>query len=220
MRNLVYIFGLVIFGLACNKQPIEPANTLNAKDYFPLDSGMWWIYDVQKIEIDAPIGKFDTSNFELKMLIKNYDEDTKLYEFWRYSRADSTMPWDNYDVVTVSTDHLTIQWVENNLRYVKLTNPVAENKNWDGNIYNILSPWNYFYSNFESSFENEYLVVTDVIKVNQREVSNFLQSEKAWELYGKNVGLVFKYEEVLELESNQSKTGYIDRYDLITFKKQ
>ena len=151
------------------------------------------------------------------MLIKEYDEETKLYEFWRYSRPDSTLPWVNYDIVTVNKDQLTIQWVENNLRYVKLTNPIAENKNWDGNIYNILSPWNYFYSNFESSFENEYLVVTDVIKVNQRDVSNFLQSEKAWELYGKNVGLVFKYEEVLVLESNQPKTGYIDRYDLIKF---
>ena len=220
MKKAVFIFGLIILGLACNKEVIEPANTLSTKDYFPLDSGMYWIYNVQKIEIDAPIGKFDTINFELKMLIKNYDEDTKLYEFWRYSRADSTLSWDNYDIVTVSTDQLTIQWVENNLRYVKLTNPIAENKNWDGNIYNILASWNYFYSNFGSSFENDYLVVNDVIKVNQRDVSNFLQSEKAWELYGKDVGLVFKYEEVLVLESNQPKTGYIDRYDLIKFKKE
>ena len=220
MRYLFFIFGLVIIGLACNKEVIEPANTLSVEDYFPLDSGMYWIYDVQKIEIDAPIGKFDTINFELKMLIKDFDKDIEMYEFWRYSRADSTMPWINYDIVTVSVDQLTIQWVENNLRYVKLTNPIAENKIWDGNIYNILSPWNYFYSNFESSFENEYLVVTDVIKVDQRNVSNFLQSEKAWELYGKNVGLVFKYEEVLVLESNQPKTGHIDRFDLITFKKQ
>lgn len=210
---------MVIVGIACSKQAIEPANTLSVEDYFPLDTGMYWIYNVQKIEIDAPIGKFDTSNFELKMLIKEYDEESKLYEFWRYSRVDSTMPWANYDIVTVNTDRLTIQWVENNLRYVKLTNPIAENKNWDGNIYNILSPWNYFYSDFESNFENEYLVVSDVIKVNQRDVSNFLQSEKAWELYGKNVGLVFKYEEVLVLESNQPKTGYIDRYDLIKFIK-
>jgi hypothetical protein len=220
VRSLIFIFGVVIIGLACNKQAVEPPITLNVEDYFPLDSGMYWIYDVQKIEIDAPIGKFDTTHFELKMLIKNYDDDIDMYEFWRYSRADSTMPWNNYDIVTVSTDQLTIQWVENNLRYVKLTNPIAENKFWDGNIYNILSPWNYYYSDFESNFENEYLIVTDVVKVNQRDVSNFLQSEKAWELYGKNVGLVFKYEEVLVLESNQPKTGYIDRYDLITFKKQ
>ena len=220
MKYLFFIFGFVIIGMACNKEVIEPAKTLKVEDYFPLDSGMYWIYDVQKIEIDAPIGKFDTINFELKMLIKNYDEDIEMFEFWRYSRADSTKPWINYDIVTVSIDQLTIQWVENNLRFVKLTNLIAENKNWDGNIYNTLSPWNYFYSNFGSSFENEYLVVTDVIKVNQRDVSNFLQSEKAWELYGKNVGLVFKYEEVLVLESNQPKTGYIDRFDLITFNKQ
>lgn len=220
MRIRLFILGLVIFGFSCNKEIIEPADTLRVEDYFPLDSGMYWIYDVQKIEIDAPIGKFDTSNFELKMLIKNYDEDNERYEFWRYSRVDSTLPWVNYDIVTVSIDQLTIQWVENNLRYVKLTNPIAENKIWDGNIYNILSTWNYFYSNFGSSFENEYLVVSDVIKVNQRDVSNFLQSEKAWELYGKNVGLIFKYEEVLVLESNQPKTGYIDRFDLKTFNKQ
>jgi len=219
IKRWVFILSIAVLGYSCSKPPVESPKTLNAEDYFPMDTGMYWIYDVLKIEIDAPIDKFDTTVFEIKMLIKTFDEDLQHYEYWRFSRADSTMPWENYDIVTVNADELTIQWVENNLRYVKLTQPIIENKNWDGNIYNILAPWNYNYTDLESSFENEFLSINNTIKVNQRNQVNILQSERAWEIYGKDVGLVYKYEEVLVLEANQPKTGTIEEFNLKFYKK-
>lgn len=219
IKHWAFILSMVALGFACNKEPIESPKTLNTADYFPLDTGMYWIYDVVKIEIDAPIDRFDTNRFEIKMLNKTFDEDLQQYEFWRFSRADSTMPWENYDIVTVSSDEFTIQWVENNLRFAKLIQPVIDGKNWDGNIYNILAPWNYYYSDLERSFENEYLSISNTIKVNQRDLVNILQSERAWEIYGKDIGLVYKYEELLVLEANQPKTGTIDQFNLKSFKK-
>ena len=54
MRYFVFILGLLIFGIACNKQTIEPANTLSVEDYFPLDTGMYWIYDEKKLKLTHP----------------------------------------------------------------------------------------------------------------------------------------------------------------------
>ena len=219
MKHWVFILSIVVLGYSCNKPTVELPKTLNAKDYFPMDTGMYWIYDVVKIEIDAPIDKFDTSVFEIKMLSKTFDVDLQHYEFWRFSRADSTSSWENYDIVTVNSDELTIQWVENNLRFVKLTNPIVEHKNWDGNIYNILESWNYNYSDLERIFDNEYLSINNTVKVNQRDLVNILQSERAWEIYGKDIGLVYKYVEVLVLEANQPKTGTIEEFNLKFYKK-
>jgi hypothetical protein len=129
------------------------------------------------------------------------------------------MTWENYDIVTVDTNKITIQWVENNLRYVKLMQPVFNTKNWDGNIFNILTSWNYSYSDLERNFDNEFLNIQNTIKVNQRDLVNILQSERAWEIYGKSVGLVYKYEEILVLEANQPKTGFIIQYNLKSYKK-
>ena len=208
----------LFFAFACSKDDSTPLKTLESSDYFPVDTGTYWIYDVTKIEIDAPINRYDTNVFEIKMLVKQYDGDLKQYEFWRYSRVDSLSSWENYDIVTVSIDDYSVQWVEDNLRYLKMKNPIVENRNWDGNTYNIKEPWNYLYSDLDYTFENDYLNISNCIIIEQRNVVNLLQSEIAKEVYAKNIGLVYKYEEVLILEANLPKTGYINEFNLKLYK--
>jgi len=217
LKNIkLILFAILVFS-ACSKNQVEVPLALPASDFFPLKMNSYWIYDALKIDIDAPVDKFDTSRFELKVIINDFDSLTQLYEFWRYTRPDSLSEWVIFDIVSVDTNTIGIQSIEDNLRFLKLSDPIILDKTWDGNSFNILPAWDYSYTDISGRFENEYLEIKEVIRVDERNVVNLLQQEIAWEIYGKNVGLVFKHEEVLKLEANKVKTGHIIEYNLIKY---
>lgn len=192
--RLILMAGLVLMLLACSKQSSQNPVLLNAREYFPLDSASFWQYDVSFIKIDAAVGTFDTINAQLKMSYRNYDDSLEMHVLDRYLREDSTQDWSEFDVVTTSWNKLSLHWVENNLRFVKLTDPILENKSWNGNSFNILDDWNYYYSNLNTSFEFKGYTYTETVRVEKRDVKNVIQEQRAFEIFARNIGSVYEYE--------------------------
>lgn len=192
--RLILIAGLILLQFACSKQSNEAPVLLNAREYFPLDSASFWQYDVSFINIDAAVGTFDTLNAQLKMSYRNYDDSLEMHVLDRYIREDSSQAWSEYDVVTASWNKLSLHWVENNLRFVKLTDPILNNKSWNGNSFNILDDWNYYYSNLNTSFEFNGYSYDETVRVEKRDVKNVIQEQRAFEVFARYIGSVYEFE--------------------------
>lgn len=219
MRWIVFIASLSIV-FACSKQSESEAVLPAAEDYFPLDSGNFWIYDATFIHIDAAVNTFDTSEVELKMIYRKFDDSLQQHILERYTRVDSNDVWNEYDVITISWDELTMQWVENNLRYVKLTDPVYDNKSWDGNAFNILDDWNYYYSDINTVADVGDLTFSSTIRVEKRDVSNVIQKMRAYEIFAKNIGSVYDYNADFTFQSGSVSIGDSRELKLIKYGKE
>ena len=97
--------------------------------------------------------------------------------------------------------------MENNLRYVKLTNPVFNAKSWDGNSYNILNDWNYYYTDLNTKFENDTISYQSTFRVEKRDVKNVIQEQRAFEIFAENIGPVYEYYANFSLQSGEVNLG-------------
>lgn len=216
MRSIVLIV-ITLITFSCSKESIEKPVLLDPTEYFPLDSGMYWMYDATFILIDAAVGTFDTSHFELKMKYEYFDIDIQQYVLERVIRKDSLEPWLEFDIITISWDELTMQWVEDDLRFVKLTDPIYENKSWDGNSYNILDDWNYYYSDVNTSFEVNNQTYSSTVRVEKRDVVNFIQQTRAYEIFAKDIGIVYEYVADFSYQGPSVNVGQSRELKLIKF---
>jgi hypothetical protein len=192
---------------SCSKQNTSEPVILDPVAYFPLDSGNYWIYQAIFITIDADVNTYDTLEVELKMTYSHFDDSLNAHILERFVRPDSTQNWSDYDVITISWTDLTMQWVEDNLRYVKLTNPVFNAKSWDGNSYNILNDWNYYYTDLNTKFENDTISYQSTFRVEKRDVKNVIQEQRAFEIFAENIGPVYEYYANFSLQSGDVNLG-------------
>jgi hypothetical protein len=123
------------------------------------------------------------------------------------SNTDTTQWFDNATFL-VYPSRTDIQFVENNLKFIKLVNPVTDLKAWAGNSYintddNLLrfyENWEYFYENIDQPFAINNQSFDSTITVNQIDMINgdpnnknfFYAITKSSEIYAKGVGLVYK----------------------------
>ncbi len=217
LRNLIIGIGLILVFSTCTKESVVKPEMFDAKDYFPLEENNYWIYQKTLINIDAAVDVFDTTHSELKMKFIGYDDVLKHFRLERFSRADSLSDWEAFDVILVNWDELSMQWVEDNYRYVKLTDPVFDNKSWDGNIYNILDEWDYYYSNLNRTFEINELLFTTTIRVEKRNEENAIENARAFEIFKKDVGPVYEYDAEFTIQAGQIYKGNSMELILIKF---
>lgn len=204
---MVFLAMLTPFLFSCDKQNTSEPLILDPYAYFPLDSGRYWIYQATFITIDAAVSTFDTLELELKMEYSHFDDSLNAFVLQRFTRTDSSQNWSGYDVITINWTDLTMQWVENNLRYVKLTNPIYDSKSWDGNSYNILNDWNYYYTDLNAKFEYNTISYQQTLKVEKRDVNNVIQRQRAYEIFGENIGPVYEYVADFTLQSGEINLG-------------
>jgi len=212
---------LLAFSLySCSKSTITSPYQDDALRYFPLEDGNYWLYAFTFISVDASVDIYDTISVELRMDYIEFDEDIQQHILQRRIREDSNAVWQEYDVITIKIDSLTLQWNENNLRYVKLTDPVYQSKSWDGNIYNTLTSQNYYYSEVNTTFETGDTIYSPCLYVLKNEIENVIQSINAREVFAKDVGPVYEYEGNFSLQGGEINIGSSKELTLIKFGKQ
>ncbi len=211
---------VILFFSGCSKddnsKPID-----FRRDYYPLEIGNEWIYDVQ--EINKTLSKDDTLNFQLKeSLIGLLSESNgeRLYSVYRYSRINESDPWNLDSVWTLVSSDRYIVKRENNIGFQKLIFPLTENSSWDGNIWNSMAPQTFSIEYVDSSAEingNEY---NETLYVDELDNVNLLLSQKQYEIYARNIGLVEYYKEDLETQPGEKTLGsiYTQRLVSVNFK--
>jgi hypothetical protein len=201
--SFLAIAGLVLF-TACKKTVEEfPAPPLS--DYFPLTVGKYITYNLDSI-VPANFGaSLTTKSYQVKYVVDAQVTDANgkpAYRIIRYIRSYPAAPWvaDNTSMA-VPTDN-GIEFVENNLRFIKLKAPITQDYTWKGNSYintNSTSPYLKFYADWDYVYDSINMpakigtqTIENTIKVLEIDDQSTVDRTYSEAKYAKGIGLVYR----------------------------
>jgi hypothetical protein len=214
MRKVFFlsiITTLVIFS-ACKKSTEELAVT-TVQEYSPLVIGKYITYNLDST-VFINFGTKDTiMKYQIKHQVDALITDNlgrPAYRIIRYIRKTAANPWvpDN-TFLTLSTDN-TIEYIENNMRFLKLKGPVRDALTWKGNSYidtyslnsnvKYLDGWDYTYEDVNQPLTIGTYTLDSTLFVNQRnevignpnDPNSYSEKNFGAENYAKGIGLVYR----------------------------
>ena len=206
---LLYIVANLAF-VACHKENEIPADIEFASDkqYFPLETGKTLIYKVTEISIDKPSDYYDTAIYYLRErtdipFIDN--EGDTAYRIERYKSPTQNYNWKISDVWEAKLTTYTAEKVEENQRFIKIKFPLAEGKNWNGNLKNELADKNSTITSLSARYQNGNITLDSCLSITRD--SSVSQISKVYdaEIYARNIGLVYK--EITDINSQEVVYG-------------
>jgi hypothetical protein len=218
-NNLHILFLLAVMLASCKKDATTSTTTSGVyTDYYPLKIGSSHTYLVDSIYYNDFTGLTEIYQYQLKEVITEtfLDESGQTnYRMERYckfkpseSALYDTLSWEFKNIWFVTLTSVSIQRVEENVRFVNLTNPVKEGVSWDGNSFNILSKFDYTYQDFgETLLDN-----VNSVRVVQLDIENKIEKQYYEQVFAKDIGLVKYY--YIDIESQTiSDIPIVDRIE-------
>ena len=216
-NNFIILFLIIIS--SC--KPINYIDEDYHSKYFPIELNQEKEFLVTNIN-HSSFGK-DTVTYYLKEVISekflNLEGDSA-YRIERFWKTDSM---DNYEIkdIWVANKSLNFaQLIEENIRFTKLIFPFDVNVVWDGNAFNNQQSQEYRIESINTPYNVNGLSFDSSITVIQNYKSNLLEYENSKEIYVIGVGLVYKEDiEVLinSANSNDFSQGYEFYQELIEY---
>lgn len=228
MRLNLSILCLLIIGTilnSCRKDP-ETFSLDQGYNYFPLDSGNWWVYEVDSVFYNSnynPVRK-DSFHFQIREVIDNRFTDLEKrdgFKIIRFKREDSLSGWVEKDVWWAVRDSKMAERSEENVRFVKLTFPLSINKTWNGNSRNSLGRANYKIQTLDAPYNQGNLKFDSTLSVLQMDEENLIENKYSIEVYSKNIGMIFKdFRDIKTNIDGSIKSGIVYNYKLTSSGKK
>jgi hypothetical protein len=214
---IVILFSLLF--AACKKvdnTALEPVS-----DYFPLTVGKYITYDVDST---VPVYQntalvLDSFHYQVQYLVDGvlYDNLNRLgYHITCNFRLDSSYLWVPYHTAMAVNTGSTIEFSQDNQKFIKLVEPIQQDFSWNGNAYlytdntdsfQYLQNWNYTYDSLNFPITLNNLVIDSTIKVAETNQQTEFQDHTdivdgydtlysmytySTEKYAKGIGLVYR----------------------------
>jgi hypothetical protein len=196
------------------------------RNYFPLQTGMFWDYRVEETLYRAFTPPEDR-NYDLRVIVIDSIAGTDggtVYILHRYVRSNEG-PWQFQETWSARLYGGYVIITEGNTSYARLALPVYEGRTWNGNLFNNLPADTYRITRFLPEFRiSESLSFADAIEVEQENVTtNLTYRDVRHEVYADRIGLVFKESEVWTYRcgggicTGEIENGYHLRQKLLHF---
>ena len=210
-----FLFLLGVLAISCKKT--ESLSYLPLTEYFPLKAGKTFTYRMDST-LTTPFGSgFVTKHFLAKDSVESQFTDVHgrpSFRIWRFIRDTlQTQPWTYSSTIIATIDHKNewIEYVENNLRFIKLRQPLSEGFSWSGNSFidtkgantavRFMDEWDYTYQDLHQPFTVRKGTFDSTITVLQADEVDppgpfdpqfYQQSIYSVEVYAKGVGMIYK----------------------------
>ena len=220
-KIIAVLFGVCIL-FSCHQKDREvDADSLLGYDYYPLDSGRYWIYAVHVLDYNAT--NLDTT-YQVKEVIYDTFHFTNqvFYTIYRFYREDDLSAWpiqpDSVWTVTRDANQLSIK--ENNIEYIRLCFPMKSGNRWDGNAKNAFGEEKYTLKNVGGSYSYDSYNYPQTVRAEESNVTSFVNKDVRNIVYAKDIGPVYKKYESLTYKSDVGSIGqFIIEYGHIVEQK-
>ncbi|WP_080056932.1 hypothetical protein [Spirosoma aerolatum] len=182
----------LFLSITCTPSLQEPASP--DYTYFPLETGRFWIYDVQEKQFtsaDSPVQR----TYQLKELVgQAYTDVTgqQAYRLLRYKRSDDTQPWQPDSVWSVRlVNNLAIR-SENGRDFVSLLFPISDQSSWNGNQLSGAGADLYVVRNVGQPYRVLAKQFDNTVTVIAQDDSTLVSQDKRMDVYARGIGLVYK----------------------------
>ena len=213
MKKIIAFLGLIILLVSC-KNETETLTIYTASDYFPLEIGKYITYKLDSTVYTRLGTRKEIHSYELKLENTQIIKDNNNREAMRitaYLRRDAAAAWQPINTFMALNTGNGIEWVENNMRFIKLKSPVREAFSWKGNAYletgsansqiGYMAEWDYTYGDVHmaKTIGGFQMDSTITVKHADESIGNladpkiYSEVNKSYEIYAKGIGLVYKY---------------------------
>ena len=231
MRKIFLSAGLLCLILfsACKKT--ETYKTASINDYAPLVIGKYITYNLDSLIFADNVNPKDrVISYQVKHLIADTVTDNlgrkvlRMVRFIRKTAADNWTPDNTFFTVNTGS---SLEFVENNFRFLKLKEPIVNGSTWKGNTYidtysansdvKYYADWNYTYDSLNTPLKLGSIIIDSTLKVGERDdiignpsdPATYSEINFSVSNYGKGIGLV--YHRFIHQEyqpPTQGPTGY------------
>ena len=211
-------FAFFILSLASCKKESETFATASVSDYFPLQVGKYITYDLDSTVVTNFGGTLTVMHYQAQYRVDAQTADNlnrPAYTVSRYLRHDSTQDWAIDNVFTVVPTDKSIEFIEDNLRFIKLMMPIVDGFSWKGNSYlptypypmynstgdSFTDDWNYIYDSIGVPFTVNSTTIANTLKVYEADdtlgdpilqPNGYAYKIYSVERYGKGIGLIYR----------------------------
>lgn len=202
----------------------DPEKQVSEARYFPLRVGDYRVYHVTEKQISAFNIETDFE-YDIKTLVVDSFENvsgTYTYIIHRFKRESSSDTWTGLDAWTARVSPGEVVVTEGSTPFVRLTFPIKNGRSWNGNAYNNLESSDFcsgdtFFScdlyaldnvarPFTTSISNlEFENTVRVVQNNDPDLITEYDTRE--EIYGLDVGLIYKQSTVLKYCTRGSCLG-------------
>ena len=235
MNKLLLLLLSIVFFTSCKKESAQFEIT-PISDYAPLTVGKYITYNLDSL-VYLSFGTVEAHKlYEVKYLTADSLRDNMGRKAFRIIRYIRTLPGGTFtpDNTFLAVNTGTgFEFTENNLRYLKLVQPIQDGKTWKGNSaidvtslgsdLQYLADWDYTYANTDQPKTIGTFNLPATVIVYQRDESfnlpvllpgpgvtnptNIASRDFSQEIYAKGIGMV--YRKFLHYEYQLSFRGYI-----------
>jgi hypothetical protein len=201
----------VVF-VSCSKEKDDKYANDYSRGYFPLQFGRYVTYDVDSTLWDDFLCLKSVHPYQMRYTIADTFRDNQnrlSYRMDVHIRTEDSLPWNTHRVIYITPEVSHIEYVEDNVRFIKLVFPVDETSSWQGNSmipvsdqdYQYFFGWNYRYSEFTKPFNNGKVNFDNTVTVSQADEAQnnpeLMPSAYAYktyskEVYGYDIGMVYR----------------------------
>ena len=200
----------------CNKKDSFKGATVN--DYMDLAAGRYVTYRLDSLKY-LNFGQADTIiSYQAKDIVDSLLTDNLGRPTWRVKRflndTAALGTWVPDITYYVTPTNISLEVIENNLRFVKLGVPIMNNFSWKGNSYiNTIQPanpnetdysyldgWNYTYAAVGETYNLNSVAIPNTITINQDDeilgtlgdITSYSEKRYGQEVYAKGIGMIYK----------------------------
>lgn len=207
MKRQLFFLVVILLCISCNNNN-DTVPELTGKEYFPTDSGRYWIYDVHEIKYNSDTT--DTTYQRKDLIFDAFEyQNTTIYQLYRFYKSSDVVDWPSQpdSVWSFTTDQNQITLKESNVEFVRLVFPLSNGVTWNGNSKNTSLRDDYIVSNFKKSYTINTFYFPETATVIEEHSLNLVSKDYRNRIYAKNVGLIYKYYEQLNFKTDAGTIG-------------
>ncbi len=213
MKKYFYLLLLVaaVVISSCNKS--EEYKTDAISEFMPLIIGKYITYNLDSLVFASNTIPYDrVIRYQVKQAVIDTVKDNlgrSGYSIRRYIRKSSTDDWQADNTFFALNTGTTYEFVENNMRYLKLTQPIRNGYTWKGNSYidtysansnvKYLDSWDYNYDSVNTPLSVGANKIASSLKVSERNevlgdttnLATYSEINFSVSNYGRGIGLVY-----------------------------
>ncbi|GIV38301.1 MAG: hypothetical protein KatS3mg033_0101 [Thermonema sp.] len=229
-KRFFLLTAIVLLWCSACERTVEPVPALLGYDYYPLETGFYRIYLVERTDYASNGGTTQSTYYLKELIARTYlsEQQDTIFEIERY--LSNQYPNGSWQIDSVWAAYRLPQHVvsvENNRPFVRLAFPLEQGRSWNMNVYNSLPERLARIDSFNVSRLVEGVQYSPALRVLEAADSNLVTKEYSYRYYGKDIGMIESYEENLRYKTDPPYTGqgvidfgFIVHFKLVDYGKQ
>ncbi len=237
--SLLSLFVLMTL-ISCENETIPAGETDLRHSFYPIDSISTWEYRMDSIIYDNDGLRVDSSMTFLRENIIGSFIDVEGDTSYHLEISRKNDPTDQFvvsDLWVLRREANSLQRVEENLNFVKLTFPPIMGSTWNGNLFDelidvfvagdpikVYKNWEYKYLEEIDEMMINGIMFTNVIKVQQADSENNIEKRYSIEYYAEGVGLIKREQQIYDSQKDptipweeRTEQGYSLRQTIVNY---